>query len=1317
MTDNKRPASAQGGDNEQKRMRQDKLHATHGQPGPYQAQIEENDVHKASSDFKESSDASTKVSNDENSRKITKEQFKGIDREGQWLKPLLNNGSNRCIILRPEGTKALITNPKEVQLKDIDAILTLLCAAYKLMTANPKRFCQKSSGNSDEFTWGFHHEDWFRAYVAIVFTKNRRSKTTEVPEQGPMRYVGVRGIAEKSEIYGYATLDVISSTQTLEEGYYSNAAVEITKEMALLDPEHNKEAMQKLEQRASNEQIARALNAIDSIGKNPQSTRESLVENDDGILEDIISDEVANTLHATAPGIDLHRTLMSTLPKEHQRAEMTGKERQSLINLLRQTLREYKTISPHPNLSQGDQYQLQTITTAGDVTGLADESGTMGSDKDLDCQLDSLRAMRELLGENIPENQDLEQICESRGIDLATLEVNPHNPSATAKPPQIPDAHRLAELLSGKLRSAMLLSDCGTGKTFVTLLTLKFLLDDRIQAHEKGALDLLYGDRVFKPNIIFVPSATLSQFFSEVNSCWAGIFNIYSFYQSRSNCANTDRKIKTIDTLQDLQKYVNRWAKQHQDPETGRVILLTAYSTAIRRLLKRRAGKGLTRDQMDLLSSQGDAIDYDRQDEEITAIFEDPPERNDGEKGAQRIGKKTVAYIRRSEKTLTNDMWNVVVCDECHQIKNPGTRANELVRQLDREALLLVSATPLPNHVRDISGYLRVLWDPAWPFGYQQKGDATNANAFFGDLVYDSLFDESIKLEVEEPLTLNRVLHGRVKTTSQLSPRELRRAMEYKSFVEDQNGPAYLLNPNLFMEFAKNKEYGTCVSTLAVGPILKLLSVRRGMLTRMTLPNGDVTFMGKGIAGFKTETVELEHPAEVKAKLAAYINILADKLVTPTEAGPSEVLAGGYVLERAGIIFNGAVYRRLSLASTDVNNIKLTTPSIRLLQRLSDLRQGTVGEVPQRLSTTALFNTSGVAQNLDDDLEARINTLGIDESGLPEYQRRKKAWNARSNPSLAAGHEEVDQVALFDTTGGLQWNFYNTRENQKLGFPPDRVNQVRYVAWDSPKMVNALLVAAGVPTLHYMSRNSQTERDKAVEAFNDPTTPYICLVTSLQLSAFGVNLHKACHRGLILEQPISQAILLQAQGRLWRIGQKHDVHWKILYSRDSFDCYIESHNLEKYATTLAAESGIDPRIKGEARVICAFEIMRQHLGQSCSRYSRARVVWSQMDSPKLEHECLFYSALAQYFFNHPDKSDLVGKHNIKEIAKAWKIGHEITSSMVESPIPLEDGLVLESYEEADDEDTALGETTSRKEKGERHGKEALTKKAREVKLY
>lgn len=201
-------------------------------------------------------------------------------------------------------------------------------------------------------------------------------------------------------------------------------------------------------------------------------------------------------------------------------------------------------------------------------------------------------------------------------------------------------------------------------------------------------------------------------------------------------------------------------------------------------------------------------------------------------------------------------------------------------------------------------------------------------------------------------------------------------------------------------------------------------------------------------------------------------------------------------------------------------------------------------------------------------------------------------------------------------------------------------------------MVNALLVAAGVSTLYYMSKHSQTERDEAVEAFNNPTSNYTCLVTSLQLSAFGVNFHKCCHRGLILKMPANLGTVLQALGRLWRIGQAHHVKWTILYARQTFDGYIEDRNLEKYATTVAAESSIDPRIKDEARIICAFEILRQQLGQGCSRYSRARTTWNAMDSWELEQEGHFYSALADFLFKHPGKSGLVGKHNIKEIAES-----------------------------------------------------------------
>ncbi|KAL7907902.1 P-loop containing nucleoside triphosphate hydrolase protein [Trichoderma velutinum] len=1179
------------------------------------------------------------------------------------------------------------------------------------MVVNPERFCQKSSENTEEYIWGFHHEDWQRAYALIVFVKSRRIKTTEVPERGPMQYIGVRGKTDKSEIYSFASLDVLSTVDGLDEDHYSGAAVELARERAILDPQHDGEAMKNLAERGTNEQIARALDAIDSVRKKPQSLRESLIENDDGALEDIISEEIVNTLHAIAPGIDLSRALSSTVPKAKQRKEITCKEREALASLFREALRIYTPPSPTSNSSDGNRYQeLQTITTAGDVTGLADESGTISDEQHIDTEFESLRNMRALLGENVPENQDLEEICKLRGIDIDTLAVNSHNPRVTAKAPQIPDANKLAELLTSEMHAAMLLSECGTGKTFVTLLTLKFLLEERIKAFKKGALKVPQGDRIFKPSIIFVPSAALNQFFSEANSDWAGFFDIYSFYQTRANCNNPDRQNKTIDTLEQLQEHINVWAKNHEDPDTGRVILLTAYSTATRRLLGKRASVKLNREQMDLLSSQGDIVDYDSQDDELAGVFE-PDDECEVEDGAPPKGDNASAYIKRRRKVLVNDMWNAVVCDECHQIKNSGTDANKLVRQLDRDALLLVSATPLPNHVRDIQGYLRVLWDPAWPFGYQQKGDETSPDSFLGELVYDSLFDGSIDLQVEDQLTLKRVLTGRVKPSAELTPRQKIRSKEYKKFVTTHKGPAYLINPNLFMAYAKTHNYGTCVSTLAVSPILKLLSVRRGMLTQMTLPDGRVTFMGEGISGFNTETIEFEPSAQVKERLASFITILADKLMSPIGVGPPEMLTGGHLVEKAGIMLNSAVYRRLSLASTDVNNITLTTPSARLLQRLSDLRQGTAGEVPQVMPLAHHFDRRETRQ--DEDSAKGVNTMDTDNSGLPEYQRRREARKARLKPIPAAGVKEVNQIAVFDTTGGLQWNFYNTRSDQKFGFPTDRVNQIRYVAWDSPKymytilealdaqskgerlliytnnpltsqIVNALLVAAGVPTLHYMSRNSQAERDQAVEAFNNPASPYTCLVTSLQLLAFGVGFHRACHRGLILEYPMNHAILLQAQGRLWRIGQQHDVQWKILYSRNSFDCYIESRNLEKYSTTLAAEGNIDPKIRGEARIICAFEIMRRHLGQACSRYSRARVPWSEMDSPQLEQEGAFYFALAEFFFKYPGKSEMVGKHNIKDIAKAWIVGQRITPRMISAPVPKREGLELEGYKNAND---------------------------------
>lgn len=48
----------------------------------------------------------------------------------------------------------------------------------------------------------------------------------------------------------------------------------------------------------------------------------------------------------------------------------------------------------------------------------------------------------------------------------------------------------------------------------------------------------------------------------------------------------------------------------------------------------------------------------------------------------------------------------------------------------------------------------------------------------------------------------------------------------------------------------------------------------------------------------------------------------------------------------------------------------------------------------------------------------------------------------------------------------------------------------------------------GLSTLTIMSRDTQTERDAAVAEFNDPLSSVAALVTSLQLNAYGVDVHR-----------------------------------------------------------------------------------------------------------------------------------------------------------------------------------------------------------------
>jgi hypothetical protein len=52
---------------------------------------------------------------------------------------------------------------------------------------------------------------------------------------------------------------------------------------------------------------------------------------------------------------------------------------------------------------------------------------------------------------------------------------------------------------------------------------------------------------------------------------------------------------------------------------------------------------------------------------------------------------------------------NTDLADECHVLKNSCSAGYKIVCSRTRESLLLVSATPLANHIRDIHRYMELI--------------------------------------------------------------------------------------------------------------------------------------------------------------------------------------------------------------------------------------------------------------------------------------------------------------------------------------------------------------------------------------------------------------------------------------------------------------------------------------------------------------------------------------------------------------------------------------------------------------------------------
>ncbi|EEU39256.1 uncharacterized protein NECHADRAFT_82061 [Fusarium vanettenii 77-13-4] len=156
-----------------------------------------------------------------------------------------------------------------------------------------------------------------------------------------------------------------------------------------------------------------------------------------------------------------------------------------------------------------------------------------------------------------------------------------------------------------------------------------------------------------------------------------------------------------------------------------------------------------------------------------------------------------------------NARLNWVTCDKGHAAKNPCSTTNKLVRALDREALLIVSAKPLLNHLRDFWGYVNLIWRHEWPFTHDGESEPISPETFYNDDAWDTIKtgEEFKKLgmarllgQVPECLDLTR-LH---ELALQLSPREEKLRQEYIAYVQGGRGPLFLLHLQPFQTLPRS---------------------------------------------------------------------------------------------------------------------------------------------------------------------------------------------------------------------------------------------------------------------------------------------------------------------------------------------------------------------------------------------------------------------------------------------------------------------------------------------------------------------------------
>ncbi|RYP77428.1 hypothetical protein DL771_001223 [Monosporascus sp. 5C6A] len=851
--------------------------------------------------------------------------------------------------------------------------------------------------------------------------------------------------------------------------------------------------------------------------------------------------------------------------------------------------------------------------------------------------------------------------------------------------------------------TGFLCSACGIGKTIIAFGTMKKMIElgEAVRRNQDSMEEVPREKRIkFAPKLLLAPVASIESHFLECVSAFSGVLYPKMYYGTGDSQTSPISVNNTIPNGA-LKDFLDELSPDN--PKTARTLIISSYNTFKRRCfapkvhteaqflknakLRMQLGAHIFHhaeyrweeedgDYADLEELVGEEPEEDEDDEDAQMERNLRAEEADADKeevpqeqlpdemdvlgGRSLMPGLTAGGADRQRRQKTYTTWapkfefefSMVVCDEAHLLKNKNSSIHKV--KISGATCSSHGQTPWPtrcpraSHMPASTERARTLgieyFDDFARTGFLEKGEGLR-----------EMLKPGLRLSRQDP---EFAKHVRCITSSRSKPLVYESCPRYEDVKEAaENGRhPWLINPcnsNLALrEFGF--DFAAC--RMIVMPALNELLVKRGMESTLTLPNGEQVTPGQDISGaaFRIARVHF-HPSDqakynqIYDQWKQHLYVRSDRSDgTPARMNPSS-------------------WRHCGLPAVNLLNEALLTP-----------RSGNAAlykHVDIEIDPDDMRGGSGKKRGpgpksrpgLTAEGRANLNNLSLSTPSKP----------GASQPSI--GLRETLAISKLED-GGATFLFNTLRPAPNLPAPRTRFDFIYYLVWNSPifcavlrqlyEWVNAdpdpmdpekkhrvvimgqmpwvlqdmliILQLWGYEVAIIRSDMHQDDRNRIIQAFNNPNSKFQVLLTSIELSAFALNLQWQSCKGMVIQWPWSINHLLQVLGRLIRLGQTRFVEWIIYTVPNTIYDRLEGIIWKKYVRQLAVESSIPRAVTGPLADVAAHSLIQRMFNQTCHRYLWDRDLFG-IDRPLLRHEedgvrrlALFFEKLGDFLITAVD---------------------------------------------------------------------------------